>query len=177
MSDKIVTLITYIIAIAIGYYIGSELKDKEWRARFTDAPSRRDTTTTVHQIPIPQQTAEVKIKPRITESHRSAVDSSLRKDLLANKDTISVLREKIVLYTAPRETTIVFDEVGELFHRSERLTGMEYYALNPFPQKVFERIITDSIFVPTPSEQPWYDHWYWGVIGTGVVIIGANQLK
>jgi hypothetical protein len=57
------------------------------------------------------------------------------------------------------------------------MQNLDIYRLQPFPQKVIERTITDSIFVPIPSEQSWYDHWYWGVIGTGIVIVGANQLR
>jgi hypothetical protein len=174
MKENILFVILLCAGIGAGFYAGVYVTEEKTEDRLQSAPHRRDTSTTVIETPQPEQQREVKTKPRLTPEHRIDADSVFNAGYTKGIDSA---RAVFAYYTAPRETSIVFDSAGKLLHRSDRLREMEVYRFSPFPRREVERTITDTIYVPTlTDDRSWYDRWYWGSLATIILIYGASQI-
>jgi len=168
MKENVLFIILVFAALAAGYYAGTYVTAEEWKVKFSQ-PSKRDTVTTTTYKPQPAQTESVKTKPPVvTPKHKIDADSIFNAGLQTGIDST---RKLFAYYTAPRETTVIFPDAGILFHQSDRLREMDVYTFIPAPVREVERIITDSVFVPTYIDDSWYDHWQTQVLTGALVLI------
>lgn len=166
----IATIIICAILIMASWYYRGELKDKEWEAKLRESPVTHHAWQTVTEQPLPEQKKEIRTKPKITAEHKLDADSIFNAGLAKGIDS---LRTEFAYYTAPRDTSVIFDSVGILHYRSVPLERMDYFEFQPFPRKVVEHWSVDSIFVPTPEKDSWYEHWQTQVLVGGLVIIAV----
>ena len=174
MKEHILFVILVCAALGAGFSAGLYVGKDKTEDRYERAPHRRDTTRTVRSTPQPEQQIEVRSRPQLTPQSIIDADSVFQAGMQSGIDSV---RRLFAYYTAPRETSIVFDSVGKLLHLSDRLRDMEIYLLQPFPRREVETTIRDTVFVPgegTPN--PWYDHWYIGALGTAATLWGLTRL-
>lgn len=174
MKENILFVVLLCAGIGAGFYTGLYVGKDKTEDRYQSAPHRRDTSLVVHEIPQPEQRREVKPAPRLSPQHTIDADSVFNAGYSKGIDSV---RKVFAYYTAPRETSITFDSVGKLLHLSDRLRELEVYQFQPFPRRELERTITDTVYVPTLSDdRAWFDRWYWGALATIVLVYGAAQL-
>lgn len=145
MRKHILFIVLCCACLGIGWYARGYVEKENQEDIYQSAPFRRDTTDRVKERPLPVQAKQVRSRPRLSPQHTIDADSVFNAGREAGLDS---LRRLFAWYTAPRETLITFDSVGTLLHQSDRLREMEFYTFSPFPQKIVERTITDSFYVP-----------------------------
>lgn len=173
MKQNILMILLIVAGIGITWFVRGCVDEKSFENRILKAGSKRDTIRTIDTVYLPEQKKSFRSPPNITPQHRNDADSVFAAGIKKGADSAAAL---FTYHTAPEETTITFDSVGTLWHRFTPLTRLSEYTFQPFPRRTEMLAIIDSIFVPMPSEQPWYDHWYVGSIGTILIVLGASQL-
>lgn len=173
MKEHILFIVLVIAALGIGYYVGCELTNADWNKRFYNAPSKRDTVFVHDTIRPPKEEKKFYNQPSIPPQRRIQADSVFNAGMQKGIDSVASL---FAWYTAKEETTVAFETGDTVQHWFDPLTRVSWFGLQPAPKLKETIFITDSIYVPTPSEQAWYDHWYIGALGAVLVFIGFSQL-
>ena len=173
MKQTLIWIVIVIAAFGAGTWTGMKLKDGEWKAKIFIQANPPDTTRTIETTPMPEQKKKFKAPPKITPQHQIDADSVFNAGMQHGADSV---RNAFAYYTAPMWGEVHFDTVGTLAYRFEPLTRMTDFTMLPFPRRKEIIKIIDSVFVPMPSEQSWYDHWWMGAIGMGLTMYGASQL-
>lgn len=163
MKKGILEILLFILVACAFLWTGMELKDREWKAKVFVRANPADTTRTIETMPMPEQKKTIQNPVKVTPQHKINADSIFNAGIAKGVDSARAI---FVNATAPEETTIVFDSVGTLYHSFDPLTRLSIFGMQPFPRQREIFRITDSVFVPMPSGQSWYDHWYIGALGT-----------
>lgn len=173
MKNNIILILLIFAALAIGYFVGVKLTASEWREKIKDSPVKTSTTTVHDTIYAPAETVKVFIKTKVTDNRKDFADSVFKAGLRKGQDWAM---DKFAEYTAPEDTTIEFENGSILYHSFDPIKRLAQYKFKPAPMIVDSVFIHDSIFVPIEIPQSWYDHWYVGAIGTGVVYYAITKL-
>ena len=173
MKQNILFIVLIFVAFGIGYYVGCKVTADEWKAKIATAPSKRTVDTSETKTTPPAETKTIYTPPKPAPKDRVDVDSIFKSGITKGVDSIKTL---FAYVTAPVDTIAGFLTGDTVRAQYDPLTRMMTLGLLAGPR--IERTITivDSVFVPMPSEQAWYDHWYVGTIGTIVLVFAASQL-
>jgi len=166
MKENILFVILIVVGIGAGFYAGVYVGTDKTEDRYQSAPHRRDTTTTVQEVPQPPRIAEVQNQPRVTPQRKLNADSIFAAGLAQGLEEAQRLFAE---YSAPEDTTVSFDTLGTLRHTFDPISRLAYYEFFPAPLRLIQRTITDSIYVPTPDERPW---WYTPAIVVSSFAVG-----
>ena len=166
-------IVLVIAAIAAGWFgRGCSIED-DIQDRLNAAPPTVERHETKKPVPLPELPLQTKpVKPKIKkEIDTAAITSAIDSMKAIYGDSLSVLRELF------QEREYEYGHPDSSFYL--RLTAMTPRApvitqLKISPVKCDSVVVTK--YIPVEVENPWYDHWYVGAIGTIALVFGASQL-
>lgn len=175
MKENILFIIFIFITFGVGYYIGVKVTNDEWKLKMMDTPTKRTITTTADTTKPLREEKKIYTPPKRPPQRRTTfdADSILKAGIAKGIDSATAIFNFIV---APVDTMVVFATQDSALIYYEPLTRMLTIDFIPAPRVEKTIHIVDSVYVPIPTQQPWYDHWYIGALGISVILFGLSQI-
>lgn len=178
MKENILFVIFILVGLGIGYYIGEKVTNDKWQLKIANAPTKRTTTIIADTIKSPREEKKIYIPPKPTPQRRTTyssfyADSVFKAGIAKGIDSATALFHYV---TAPVDTMIVFATQDTMLLYYAPLNRMLTIDFIPAPKIERTIHIVDSVYVAMPSQQPWYDRWYIGALGSALVLFGLAQI-